>query len=85
MCAMGRNRLPLFLALVAAAVALGFVMTQKPGGGKAPDLVVTGIYADDWQTNCGPLAGNAQSACTARLDAKYGRAAAMPLPPAVGR
>ena len=48
----------------------------------APDLTVTGTYANDWQANCGPLVGDAQAACAARLDARYGKTAESPVPPA---
>lgn len=51
--------------------------TQAPQAG----LKTTGVYADDWAANCGPLQGPAQSQCTARLDAAYGRTSGAPVPP----
>jgi len=45
-------------------------------------IKVTGNYSDDWQKICGPLLGPAQADCTGRLDARYGRVAGAPVPPA---
>ena len=51
-----------------------------PAAATQPQTAITGNYADDWQTRCGPLAPPAQAGCTASLDAAYGRKAEAPLP-----
>jgi len=80
-------RIAIALALIAVVVAV-LALRQPPGGDPAPAaaggpaLRVTGTYADDWQDNCGPLTGAAQTACTDRLNAKYGRVEDVPVPKA---
>lgn len=81
-------RVALALAAIAAvAAALAWQQHHPPApppaaAGSGGDLTVTGTYADDWQANCGPLAGSAQESCTARLNARYGRAEDVPVPKA---
>ena len=74
---------------LAAAGAVYWVMTPHqapipgpslPTQAQAPQPTITGNYADDWQTRCGPLTGAAQTDCAAKLDAAYGRKAEVPLP-----
>ncbi|MCR6628723.1 MAG: hypothetical protein NVV74_00925 [Magnetospirillum sp.] len=71
------NKILLLVLLIAATLG-GFYALSRPAPEKA--LRTNGVYADDWQTNCGPLQGAAQSKCTARLDAAYGRSANAPVP-----
>jgi len=71
-------RKPLLLALLIAATLAVACVALRPPPEKA--LSFTGVYADDWMTNCAPLQGTAQSKCTKRLDAAYGRAAGAPVP-----
>ncbi|MEO0034709.1 MAG: hypothetical protein RLZZ501_732 [Pseudomonadota bacterium] len=82
-------RVALALAAIAAiAAALAWQQQHRPpapvpaAGGGGGDLTVTGTYADDWQADCGPLTGSAQESCTARLNARYGRAEDVPVPKA---
>ena len=46
----------------------------------APKVAPAGDYAEDWQKTCAQLLGAAQSDCTAKLDAAYGRKAELPVP-----
>ncbi|HLO77287.1 MAG TPA: hypothetical protein VK196_12605 [Magnetospirillum sp.] len=69
---------PVLLALLIGATVAGAYVLLRPAPDKA--MAFTGTYADDWTANCGKLQGAAQSKCTARLDAAYGRAAGSPLP-----
>lgn len=71
------NKLVLLAALVAVTLAGGYALL-RPAAEKP--LGFTGVYADDWASNCGALKGGEQSRCTARLDAAYGRSAGAPLP-----
>lgn len=69
------------LGLAVAAAAWFLLHDRKPAAeAGAPAPKVTGVYADDWQANCGPLAGAAQAECTTRLDRQYGRTAGAPVP-----
>lgn len=68
----------LLLALLIAATLAGAYVLTRPAPDKA--LSTTGVYADDWTANCGPLQGQAQAKCTARLDSAYGRAAGSAVP-----
>ena len=44
-------------------------------------MKITGDYAGDWQTKCGPIAdAKAQGQCTEALDSAYGRKADAPIP-----
>lgn len=72
-----KTRLLLLALLIAATLGAAYVFLRPP-----PDraLKTTGVYADDWIANCGPLQGAAQAKCTARLDAAYGRAAGAAVP-----
>ena len=87
---MKRIALRVVLALAAiAAVAAALAWQQHrppapppPAAGGGGEVTVTGTYADDWQANCGPLTGSAQESCTARLNARYGRAEDVPVPKA---
>ena len=82
-------------AIVVAAIVAFFLLR---GSDKTPEKVpaatppssqeqlkMTGNYAEDWMTQCGPLKGSEQADCTSRLDALYGRSAGAPVPPASGR
>lgn len=75
--------------VVVVFFGIAYLRSRAPvavGGSGAPsDITVTGTYADDWQANCGPLVAAAQSGCTARLDARYGRADGEPVPPVQGK
>ncbi len=71
-------RKPLLLALLIAATVAAAYVALRPPSEKA--LSTTGVYADDWMANCGPLQGADQARCTKRLDAAYGRAAGSPVP-----
>jgi hypothetical protein len=76
-------------AVVAAAVAYWLLAGPKPAPAPAApqakaELKTTGIYADDWQADCAPLAGPAQAACTAALDAHYGKTDSAPVPAPTG-
>jgi hypothetical protein len=71
------RKFALLAALVAATLAGAYALL-RPAPEKA--LRFTGVYADDWAGNCGPLKGTEQTRCTARLDDAYGRAAGAPLP-----
>ncbi|MGE5515148.1 MAG: hypothetical protein ACM31D_04935 [Bacteroidota bacterium] len=73
------NRTLLLAVLIVATVA-GAALLLRPTADKA--LSTTGVYADDWLANCGPLQGAAQAKCTTRLDSAYGRAAGSPVPAA---
>jgi len=80
---MSKNALRIALIVGILAVATGyFVMTRQRA--TPSEITVTGNYSDDWQKTCGPLLGPAQADCTARLDARYGRVAGAPVPPAKG-
>ncbi|MFD2235685.1 hypothetical protein [Phaeospirillum tilakii] len=86
---MKRIALRVALALAAiAAVAAALAWQQHrppappPAAGNGGEPAVTGTYADDWQASCGPLTGSAQENCTARLNARYGRAEDVPVPKA---
>jgi len=77
------------LALATAALVYWLVATGTkpnqpptplPAQAVAPPPAVSGNYADDWQTRCGPLTGDSQTVCTAKLDAAYGRKADAPVP-----
>lgn len=72
-----KTRLLLLAVLIAATLAAAYGFLRPP-----PDkaLKLSGVYADDWVANCGPLDGAAQAKCTARLDSAYGRAAGAPVP-----
>lgn len=72
------NKKLLLLALLIAATVGGALVLLRPAPDKA--LSTTGVYADDWVANCGPLQGSAQAKCTARLDSAYGRLAGAPVP-----
>lgn len=78
---------PMVIALLAALVALGLVALllsgRRPAPPASPPVAAfkpSGNYAGDWQARCAPLAGPAQAACTAGLDAAYGKADAAPVP-----
>lgn len=77
-------RLVLALLLVAAvAAALAWHHYQGTSSlAASPSLPppLTGVYADDWQASCGKETGPAQEKCTARLNARYGRAEDVPVP-----
>lgn len=73
------NRKLLLLVLLVAITIAAAALLLRPAPDKA--LSTTGVYADDWLANCGPLQGAAQAKCTTRLDDAYGRAAGSPLPP----
>ncbi len=78
------------VALVAAGLIYWLTVGHKPApqqseqslpaAATAPQPAITGTYADDWQSRCGPLTGDAQIGCTAQLDAAYGRKAEVPVP-----
>jgi hypothetical protein len=51
-----------------------------PAQATAPQTPISGNYADDWQSRCGPLTGDAQTGCTDSLDKAYGRKAEVPVP-----
>lgn len=70
----------LLLVLLLAATLGAAYLLLRPAPEKP--MAFTGIYADDWTKNCGPLQGAEQSRCTTRLDAAYGRAAGAPVPAA---
>lgn len=72
-----KTRLLLLAVLIAATLAAATAFL-RPTPDKA--LKLTGVYADDWVANCGPLQGADQTKCTARLDSAYGRAAGAPVP-----
>lgn len=74
-----KGKLILLAVLVAASAAAALALL-RPAGEKA--LSTTGIYADDWMANCGPLQGPAQAKCTSRLDSAYGRLVGSPEKPA---
>lgn len=75
---------------LAAAAVLYWTMTPHqapvsasqalPAEANAPQPAITGNYADDWQTRCGPLTAASQTDCTAKLDTAYGRKAEVPVP-----
>ncbi len=74
------------VVVVAAFFGIAYLRSRTPAavdtsdGG--PAVTFTGSYADDWQSNCGPLGRAAQAACAVRLDARYGKVAGAPVPPA---
>jgi hypothetical protein len=78
-------------AVVALAMAglIGYIAARgdrkaadgPPAAPPASALKTTGNYAEDWQTLCGPLLGDAQTECAKRLDAAYGRSDDAPVPP----
>jgi len=78
------------LALIAAIVAVLALRqhgtepaSAPPAAASGPSLRITGTYADDWQSNCGPLTETAaQAACTTQLNTKYGRTEDTPVPKA---
>jgi len=78
----------IFIGLAIAAVLYWSMTTHRsaeptvalPSQANAPQATITGNYADDWQNRCGPLAAAAQTDCTAKLDAAYGRKAEVPVP-----
>ena len=85
------NALKIILAVllgIVAAVGVNWFFHQSPAPApaSAPEApastgpAVSGNYADDWQSRCGPLTAADQAACTAQLDAAYGRKADMPVP-----
>jgi len=74
--------LALIVAIVAALALRQHSSDPTPAAAAGPSLRITGTYADDWQGNCGPLTGAEQTACTTRLNAKYGRAEDVPVPKA---
>lgn len=56
--------------------------SPKPASSKpASPGRISGNYAEDWMKICGPIQGEAQKGCTAKLDAAYGRADDKPVPP----
>lgn len=73
--------------LVLAAIAAGFLLLRhspaptdrQPAAGTEPAPKTTGVYADDWASQCGPLQGAEQARCTDRLDIAYGRKAGVPV------
>lgn len=70
------------IALIVVAVLTGFFGIAYQRSRSTVAVTFTGTYADDWQTNCGPLVEAAQANCTTRLDARYGRVADVPVPSA---
>ena len=80
---MGRKAIIAAIAVALAAAAFFVLTRSKPVPAPATPVMVpavSGNYADDWQTKCGPLTGPAQSDCTANLDAAYGHQAEQPVP-----
>ena len=69
---------------IAAAVLVSRMLHSGPEpaplSAPAGQPAISGNYADDWQSKCGPLTGTAQTDCTAGLDGAYGRKADMPVP-----
>jgi hypothetical protein len=74
--------LALIVAIVAALALRQHGSDPAPAAASDPALRITGTYADDWQGNCGPLTGPDQTACTDRLNAKYGHTEGAPVPEA---
>jgi hypothetical protein len=72
-------RLALIIGTLAVAAAY-FGLAWNHSRPAAPAMATTGVYADDWAAQCGPIQGAAQAECTARLDAAYGRRAGEPVP-----
>ena len=84
---MGRKAILAALAVTALAVTAYLILNrpQPPAIAPAPAVpaaapAISGNYADDWQTKCGPLTGTAQADCTTKLDVSYGRQAEQPVP-----
>jgi hypothetical protein len=89
---MGKFRPILIAVVVLAIVGLVYVLMGShtkpvpepqptlPAQATPPQTAISGNYADDWQSRCGPLTGDAQAGCTDSLDKAYGRKAATPVP-----
>lgn len=86
-------RLALIVGIL-CVVAAYFVLTRPaapppgpatPAASPAGPPQISGTYAEDWMKLCGAVAGEAQKACTERLDKAYGRSAGAPVPPPANR
>lgn len=83
-----RPRALLWAAIIGVlAIAVAYVFLTRPPAhppvpkDAAPAMAISGNYADDWMKTCAPLTADRQKACTAALDAAYGRQEGAPVPP----